>query len=41
MIVAKRIDEGRAVDNVQMDFSKVVDKIPHGQLVWEVRLHGR
>eukprot|EP00061_Rhincodon_typus_P010244 g34391.t1 len=31
--VMKRIDEGRAVHLIYMDFSKVFDKVPHGRLV--------
>ncbi|MBB6707133.1 reverse transcriptase family protein [Proteus mirabilis] len=38
--VTKRIDEGRAVDVIYMDFSKAFDKVPHGRLVSKVRSHG-
>eukprot|EP00061_Rhincodon_typus_P005788 g25731.t1 len=31
--VTKRIDEGRAVDVIYMDFSKAFKKLPHGRLV--------
>ena len=34
------IDEARAVDVVNMDFSKVFDKVPHGRLVQKVKSHG-
>eukprot|EP00061_Rhincodon_typus_P005451 g24982.t1 len=33
--VTRKVDEGRAVDVVQMDFSKAFDKIPHGRLPWK------
>jgi len=38
--VTKYMDEGRAVDVVYMDFSKVFDKVPHGRLMQKVRRHG-
>eukprot|EP00061_Rhincodon_typus_P007627 g29498.t1 len=31
--VTKKIDEGRVVDMIYMDFSKVIDKVLHGRLV--------
>eukprot|EP00061_Rhincodon_typus_P012009 g37438.t1 len=33
--VTKKVDEGRVVDNVYMDFSKVFDKILHGDRMVE------
>jgi len=33
-------DEGRTVDVVYMDFSKVFDKVPHGRLMQKVGRHG-
>ena len=38
--VTKAIDEGRAVDVVYMNFSKAIDKVPHGRLVQKVKSHG-
>ena len=38
--VTKEIDEGRAVDVVYMDFSKKIDKVPHGRLVQKLKSHG-
>ena len=32
--------EGRAVDVVYMDLSKVFDKVPHGKLVQKLKSHG-
>ena len=29
----KKVDEGSAVDVVNMDFSKAFDKVPHGRLL--------
>eukprot|EP00061_Rhincodon_typus_P015906 g43847.t1 len=34
------IDEGKAVDAVDMDFSKAFAKVPHGRLVQKVKSHG-
>ena len=38
--VTKMIDEGRAVDVVDMDFSQAFDKVPHGRLMQKVKSHG-
>ena len=38
--VTKRMDEGRAVDVVNIDLSKAFDKVTHGRLVWRIRSHG-
>eukprot|EP00061_Rhincodon_typus_P012926 g38983.t1 len=38
--VIKKIDEGRAVDIVYLDFSTAFDKVPHGKLISQVRSHG-
>ena len=38
--VTRKVDEGRAVDVVYMDFSKALDKVPHDRLLWKVRSHG-
>eukprot|EP00061_Rhincodon_typus_P013424 g39794.t1 len=38
--VMKRIDEGRAVDVIYMDFSKAFDKVPHDRLVSKVSQEG-
>eukprot|EP00061_Rhincodon_typus_P015190 g42725.t1 len=38
--VTRRIDEGRAVDVIYMDFSKEFDKVPHGRLVNKFKSNG-
>ena len=41
--VTRKVDEGKAVDVVYMDFSKAFDKVPHGRLVRKVQslgIHG-
>ena len=41
--VTRKVDEGRAVDVVYMDFSKAFDKVPHGRLVRKIQslgIHG-
>ena len=38
--VTKMIDEGRAVDVVDMDFSNSFDKVPRGRLMQKVKSHG-
>ncbi|MBB6707137.1 hypothetical protein H7E98_17915, partial [Proteus mirabilis] len=39
-VVTKEVDEGKAVDVVYMDFSKVFDKVPHGRLLQLIRRYG-
>eukprot|EP00061_Rhincodon_typus_P013987 g40720.t1 len=36
----KRINEGRAMDMIYMDFSKAFDKVPHARLVHKIRSNG-
>jgi len=36
----RKIDEGRVVIAVYMDFSKAFGKIPHGRLLWKFISHG-
>ena len=41
--VTRKVDEGKAVDVVCLDFSKAFDKVPHGRLVRKVQslgIHG-
>jgi len=41
--VTRKVDEGKAVDVVYLDFSKAFDKVPHGRLVRKVQslgIHG-
>jgi len=38
--VTKMLDEEKAVDVGYMDFSKAIDKVPHGRLVQKVKSHG-
>eukprot|EP00061_Rhincodon_typus_P002622 g18031.t1 len=38
--VMRVIDEGKAINAVYMDFSKVFDKVPHGRLVQKVKSYG-
>eukprot|EP00061_Rhincodon_typus_P007698 g29660.t1 len=40
MEMTKVIDEGRAVDVVDTDFSKAFDKVPHGRLIQKIKMHG-
>lgn len=35
-----KVDGGRTLDIIYMDFSKDFNKVPHGRLPWEVRSHG-
>eukprot|EP00061_Rhincodon_typus_P003942 g21354.t1 len=35
--LTKKIDEGRAVDIIYLDFSKAYDKVPHDRLTFEYR----
>eukprot|EP00061_Rhincodon_typus_P010018 g33963.t1 len=37
--VTNMIDEGRVLDVIYMDFSKIIDKITHGRLIQKVKLH--
>lgn len=39
-VVMKEIDEGRAVNVVYMDFSKALDKVPHGRLIQKIQMYG-
>eukprot|EP00061_Rhincodon_typus_P013739 g40299.t1 len=38
--VTKMINEGKVIDIVQMDFSKVFDKVPHSRLLQKVKSNG-
>eukprot|EP00061_Rhincodon_typus_P010033 g34001.t1 len=38
--VMRVIGEGRAMDVVYIDFTKAFDKVPHGRLIQEIKLHG-
>eukprot|EP00061_Rhincodon_typus_P013368 g39699.t1 len=38
--VTKVIDEGTAVDVVDMDFSKAFNKVPHGRLIQKIKMLG-
>lgn len=37
--VVMNIDEGRAVNGVNMDFSKTFDKLTHGRLIQKIKMH--
>lgn len=37
--VTKKVDKGRTVDIIYIDFSKMFDKLQCGKMLWKVRLH--